>query len=333
MTAADTITVARSYGPVLTKRLAPGKVQACDNAKRFDLFTRTITGLGDLEELLRTLLSRPDCAVVRGGIADPARTRNVRRLLYASKESGEPASLIDAPRYWLALDFDALPVPPALDLTDLIECGKLARAVLPAAFHAATCLVQATGQHTINGAHLRLWFWLTRATSDFELKVWLRAAPVDHSLFNPAQLVYTAGPLFTDGLADPLPERLAVLFGADDVVAVPDPAVLRPRPSRPPPPPSGHVHASGHTSMALMTVATSVLRAPVGQRHKTLVLGARRLAELETAGLLAPAETETLLIKAARGCGLALERDLEDEVARILAWARRTTEGDYDAAC
>jgi hypothetical protein len=123
-------------------------------------------------------------------------------------------------------------------------------------------------------------------------------------------------------MTDPLRERLAVLFGTVDVVAVPDPAALRPRPFRPPP--ADHVRASGHASMVLMTVAASVLRAPVGQRHKTLIIGARRLAELETAGLLAPAETETLLIKAARGSGLALERDLNDEVGRILAWARRT---------
>jgi hypothetical protein len=327
----DTLTVARCRPPlVLTKRIGPGSVQPCDNAKRFDLFGRPIDGLGELEELLRVLLSRPDCAVVRGRIADPARVRSVRRLLYGDPKTGEPPTLLEISRCWLALDFDALPVPARSDLTDLTECGRRARRLLPDAFHNVTCLVQATARHAVHGAHLRLWFWLARTAVGSELKIWLKAAPVDHSLFNAAQLVYTAAPLLTGGLVDPLRERLVVLFGANDVVTVPDPAVLRPRSSRPPPP-ADHVRASGHVSMVLMTVATSVLRAPVGQRHKTLVIGARRLAELEQAGLVDTAETETLLIKAARGAGLGLERGLEDEVARIVAWARRTAEGAHDA--
>jgi hypothetical protein len=327
----DTITIARSYGPVLTKRIGSGTVQACDSAKHFDLFTRTVTGLGDVEELLQILLARPDCAIVRGQIADPIRVRGVRRLLHADPQTREPASLSEAPRCWLALDYDNLPTPGGFDLTDLSECARLARVRLPAAFHRATCVVQATGQHAVNGAHLRLWFWLSRAAANLELKTWLKSAPVDHSLFNGAQLVYTAAPLFIGGMVDPVPERLAVLFGAEDVVTVPDPAVLQPPPRHfHPPPPPGHVRASGHAGMVLMTVAASVLRAPVGQRHKTLVLGARRLAELEMAGLVGPDETELLLTKAARGCGLALERDLQNEVDRIFVWARRSGGNDAE---
>jgi hypothetical protein len=178
----DTVTIVRSYGPRLAKRITPGGVEPYDNAKRVDLFERRIGGLADLEELLRQLEGRPDCAVVRGAVADRARIRGVRRLLYPDLKTGEQPTLAERPRHWLPLDFDALPVPPELDVTDLVACGRLARSLLPAAFHAATCLIQATGQHAVNGVHLRLWFWLARASADIELRIWLKTAPVDHSL-------------------------------------------------------------------------------------------------------------------------------------------------------
>jgi hypothetical protein len=332
----DAITIVRSYGPRLAKHVMPSRIAGYDNAKRVDLFERGLDGLGDLEELLRhSLAARPDCAVVRGAIADPAHTRRVRRLLYADPQIGEAPTLVERARYWLALDIDSLPGPSGLDPADLVACAKHVAGVLPAAFHNVSLVVQATASHLIDAAlHLRLWFWLSRPTTGAELKFWLRSSPVDAAVFGAAQLIYTAAPLFASGAVDPLPSRLAVLFGAHEEVAVPDPAALvPPPPSRPrPPPPPGDPCAASYAAGALAAIAARVLRAPRGTRHDTIILAARRLAELEHARLVTAEEVEQLLVAAARGAGLEADgRDAEREVGAILAWARRScmsTEGE-----
>lgn len=306
-----------------------GVIDGYDDCKTVDLYDMSVDGLGGLEELLRELQSRWDCAVMRAGIADPARTRGVRRLLHPDTESGEPPSLVDRPRSWLALDVDGLAAPPDCDVSDLLACAGVACTKLPAAFHHATILVQATGSHGIKpGLCLRLWGWLSRGVPGAELKAWLKRAPVDPSVFNACQLIYTATPLFADGVRDPLPERLAVRFGANETVAVPDAALLQPvrRSSRPPlPPPSGDVRASAYAANVLAQLAAHIMTAPVGTRHLTIVVASRRLAELEAAGLLAAAETEDLLVRAAKGAGIGDDgRDVAKEVAGILRWARRS---------
>jgi hypothetical protein len=84
-------------------------------------------------------------------------------------------------------------------------------------------------------------------------------------------------------------------------------------------------------------IASAVMRAPVGKRHHTIVVGARRLAELELHGLVLPAETEELLVRAARSCRLDEDRNAEDEIRKIVTWARRSClvdhQGGIDVAC
>jgi hypothetical protein len=327
----DAVTIVRCRpGLLLAKRITPDGIRSYDNAKHVDLLSRQVDGLGDLGELLRLLAPRPRLAVVRGEIIDPGHTRNVRRLLYADRDTGEPASLKPVPRLWLALDIDGIPAPSGLDITDLIACAKVAAARLPSAFHQTSLIVQPTASHGIApGLRLRLWCWLSRPTSDSELKFWLKAAPVDQSVFGASQLIYTGSPVFESGAADPLPERLAVLFGQVDAVAVPDPVALQPPVQRnyPPPLAASDGRADGYARNTMAFVAGAVMRAPVGKRHDTIVVGARRLAELERHGLVLPAETEELLVRAARGCRLDQDRGeaaSEDEIRKIIAWARRS---------
>jgi hypothetical protein len=323
MTDSDTVTIVRSYGPRLAKRITPAGIEGYDNCKRVDLFERRIDGLADLEELLQQLAARPDCAVVRGAVADSARVRNVRRLLYADSKTGDPASLIETPRCWLALDLDGLSRPFGLDPTDLVACAKHAATVLPVSFRDVCLLVQATASHgSEHGLHLRLWCWLDRPVSGAELKFWLRSSPVDPAVFGAAQLVYTACPLFA-GVADPLPSRLGVLFAAREEAAVPEPAALIPPPRKPAAQPDP-VHASTYAMTMLSALAARILSAPRGSRHDTLILAARRLAELERQRLVTPEETNDLLLRAAKGAGLDDDRpDYQREVEAILQWARR----------
>ncbi|MCK8788241.1 hypothetical protein M0638_28220, partial [Roseomonas sp. NAR14] len=111
-----------------------------------------------LAALLHDLAGRRSCAIVRGAIADPARTRGVRRLVHADPKTGDAPTLRDVPRAWIALDLDGMPLPAGTDPRDLAACGAIARATLPAAFREAACLVGATASHGLkSGARLRLW--------------------------------------------------------------------------------------------------------------------------------------------------------------------------------
>jgi hypothetical protein len=75
----------------------------------------------------------------------------------------------------------------------------------------------------------------------------------------------------------------------------------------------------------LASLAVRILMAPCGSRHDTIILAARRLAELEHQGLITPEETNDLLLRAAKGAGLDDDRpDYQREVEAILRWARRT---------
>ena len=227
------ITLATARGRRLCKtRHAGGTVDDYDAARTFDLATIQAPNLATLAGLLHGLAGRRDTCVLRGAIREETRARGVRRLLYPDPDTGDAPTLAEAPRAWLALDLDGLPLPAGADSHDLHLCGDLARAALPVAFHAAACIVAATAGHGFkDGARLRLWFLLGRALSGAECKRWLRDAPVDLSVFGAAQPIYTAAPLFR-GMADPLPVRLVMLDGAARVLP-PSPAALAPPPRRP----------------------------------------------------------------------------------------------------
>jgi hypothetical protein len=69
---------------------------------------------------------------------------------------------------------------------------------------------------------------LDRGVVFAEAKRWLAGTPIDPCTLRPIQVTYTAAPLFHDGLVDPLGERLGVLDGEHELVAVPDIHVQQP---------------------------------------------------------------------------------------------------------
>ena len=108
-----------------------------------------------------------------------------------------------------------VPLNESVAATDISACARVAVDFLPAEFSGARCIAQATAGHGIKtGIRLRLWFWLSRLTTGDELRVWLKGSPADPAVFRPAQLIYTAAPLFED-MAAPLSARLAMLAGAE----------------------------------------------------------------------------------------------------------------------
>jgi putative DNA primase/helicase len=131
---ADTATILQARHRRLAKTWrADGSCEGYDAAKHFDLHAVPLDGLDALEALLRDLGPRWDCAMVRGGIADPAWATNVRRLVHPDPETGEAATLREMPHHWLALDVDGVPLPDNVDRLDLAACAGAVLPLLPAA--------------------------------------------------------------------------------------------------------------------------------------------------------------------------------------------------------
>jgi hypothetical protein len=320
MTPADeahTVTLATAPDRDLSKqRHANGTVRDYDRPYLFNLASAGVNNIAELEALLRDLLSRADTCVLRGRVLDPARTRGVRRLVHP-RVGAEP-TMADAARSWIALDIDGLPLPADTDPRDLMRCGETARALLPAAFRGAACIVFATAGHGFKaGARLRLWFLLSSPLSGVDCRQWLRDYPADPSVFGAVQPIYTAAPTFI-GMPDPLPSRLVMLDGAERV-STPSPAILaRPRVIlRPAAGLKAGAAGAGHYALrALARAYVAIAGAQVGQRHPTAVSEAWALSRLVVCGLLSFGEMARTLDAALQEAGKP-----EGEGAAIAAWA------------
>lgn len=226
----------------------------------------------------------------------------VRRLLHPDPETGDAPTLREVPRRWVAVDLDSVAMPAGTDPRDLAACARIVRHALPHGFRDAAAIVTATASHGIKpGARLRWWAWLSRPVTRAELDVWFQGCPVDLCTFRPAQPIYTAAPLFDPGAPDPLPERLALVTGAHDVVPVPAPATVRPAPRMMPtlPARAGAGDAAGRFPVLVRTVRAS----SDGERHYRLFWGACRAGEMVAAGSIG-AETATAeLVRAAMDAG------------------------------
>jgi hypothetical protein len=314
----DTVTVIRARrGKRLAKTVhADGVVTDYDAAYTYDLVPVPVANLGAVAALLADLMPRQDCAAVRGVPVDPTRSMNVRRLAYADRNTGDPATLEPTSHRWLALDMDHVDRPDAVPAHDLMACARLAVSHLPAAFEGAEAVIQATASHGIKpGCRLRLWYWLDRPTTDAEATRWLRRYPVDLSVFRTVQPIYTAAPHFLD-CTDHLPARLAMRPG-QPTVAVPPPASLAAPPRRRsvPLPSPGDSRGARYAFAALTHAATRIQRTGEGGRHAQILAEARALGRFIEAGLLTINDVQTVLY----GAGAAAGKP-EREVSLTVAW-------------
>jgi len=317
------LTVVRARGRRLCKVIRlDGEVIGYDRARRVDLHPLDLLDLDALHALLRRLGDRRDCCILRGAAADPAQVRGVRRLLHDDAETGDHATLREAPRRWLALDLDSVPLPAGTDLHDLAGCARAVLPLLPAPFRRAAVIATATASHGIApGARLRLWFWCDRPLTGAECKRWLAGAPVDRSVFGAAQPIYTARPVFI-GRGDPLPHRLVRLDG-EPLVRAPSAAALAP-----PPPAAAQAAQSGRNTLGrVAALIRTVHAAPEGQRHPTLFWAACRAGELVALGAIGSQAAAAALVQAAMDGGGKDQRKAEatarDGIARGMGEARR----------
>jgi hypothetical protein len=312
---ADVVTVIRSrYLPLAKRTYADGRIEQYANARTFDLFEHIVPDLDALHELLVCLQSRPDCAVVFGGILDRSRVQCVRRLAYPDPENGDEPTLIPIPHRWCALDLDKVPRPENLPAFDLLACALFAIRCLPISFHGVRCIVQATASHGIKpGCRLRLWYWLNRLTTGDELAYWLQDVPLDLCTFRAAQPIYTASPIFIDR-TDHLPTR---------IVAVPGTAAVQvPSVEVPPAPNSTSTSPSAFRAVSdaeiepfIDRVLNRLRNAPDGAKHDTLRKCARLLGGIQMQAGLSDSDIIARLVDALPSSAIDLR-----SAARTAAW-------------
>lgn len=315
------MTVLHSRGRRLAKFIdSDGNVSNYDAARTFDMREASFSDLAELRDLLSELSERRDCCAVRGGIADPARTRGVRRLLHA--DGDDPATLVDVPRSWLALDIDGLAVPDYIDRRSVFECSMAVVNALPPAFRGAGFVAQASASFGRKpGAHLRLWLLLARAIDGSEASRWLALvrkslASVDPACARPAQIIYTASPIF-EGADDPIKTRIELFPGG--AAPVPTPAELAPPPPPPPRPlPAIGTHVGANYARgALINAAARIMGAPEGTRHRTILAEARSLRRLIAAGAISEGHATSVIQGAAAAAGKNDPREIDG----LMTWA------------
>ena len=223
---ADTITMLRSFGGVLTKRIwmrgASYHVEPFSAGTWYSVRSMPIASFAEAAAALEEASRDPKSAIVRGALLPSVDPHRCRRLSDRARH-GEAVTFAPAARRWIALDVDGVPEPDCMTFAAEPEAAvEHVLGLLPPEFADASCWWQATGSAGIKpGIRCRLWFWLGRPVSDAEAKGWLRGYPVDPSLYSPVTPHYTAAPILAPGVRDPMIRRSGIRQGLADTVEVP----------------------------------------------------------------------------------------------------------------
>ena len=221
----------RAAKKIVGKRDGSRETFAYDRVQHW-LFRPAEIGNPDrLAAFLRQLAARPDLMLVMGaprqGLdlsqpqlrrwADPDPTRN---------------TLVDVPRAWVAIDVDGYRVPDGWGLAERLAdaAAAIRDDALGDGFAGAACVAAATASTGLVGADTakcRLFFSLNRPHPIADLYRWARGAqiaglPVDPSVMQAGQPIYTARPLFAGALTGPVPPalRAIALPGRGDGIAL-----------------------------------------------------------------------------------------------------------------
>ena len=186
-------------------------------------YTHATGPAGDIEELAETLLrfSTHNSFAIRGTVRPDAALLINRRI-----KAGDRPDIIDTPSPVVAIDLDQEEAPADLDTDDILAVGDYLRGRLPPECAGISCVVQLSAGYGLwrwkPGPRLlkaRLWFLNQTPLSSAELRRWFNVqnaaggyAQMDAAVAGANQPIYTAAPLF-EGMADPVPQRLALLLG------------------------------------------------------------------------------------------------------------------------
>ena len=228
------VTVLRTLGPILAKLIkADGSAELYGRAKRFHVAESDVGNIEQLSALLTKLEPETTCCIVRAGLDESVDTeRPIHRRLKRHAGDGNDHPLIDIAQPWLMIDIDKLPLPEGMDVViSPLDAVQYAISQLPPEFHNVSAYWHLSGsaglklRHTIS---VHLYYWLEEPLTCYALKIWAKdynehrcEKLIDTALFNPAQIHYTANPVFDDVGMDPfLHKRSGTLTGAANAVDV-----------------------------------------------------------------------------------------------------------------
>jgi hypothetical protein len=229
----DFVTILTHSSLPLAKRWMPdGSVTPYGEGKHFKTQERPLDSIADLSALLSKLEKAPRSCVIRGKYRGEEFSK-------ATEPEHKPGLALrrlgvhdDAPHHWLLIDVDNF-VPIGADPV-LEPIAAIAEYIgtLPEEFRSASYHWQLSNSAGLpkNRGTLKahLWFWSETPYTSARLKAWAEVyeIEIDKSLFGAVQPHYTAAPIFTDGVADPVPARSGFVAGATDSVPLLIPADL-----------------------------------------------------------------------------------------------------------
>ena len=305
------------------------------NAARYRPFSEPVADIDDLFAALQkhSPLNR---FAVRGSVRPGAMTPINRRLV------GDHPDIIDTPSPVVAVDLDCEVAPGDFDPTDIMAVGDYLRGRMPAALRDVSCVIQLSAGYGLGKwkpgptfLKARLWFLNDEALDGPALRRWFRVmnaagdcAAMDSAVATANQPIYTAAPLF-EGMADPVPVRLALLLSGQDVAAI-----------RPPAAPERVVYApgavGGRCPARLSLLVQSINRAAEQglPRHPAINNAAFTAGRMVAGGAFTADEALAMLLPAATATGSAgAERAIHDGLAAgmnaapILIGAARIDDG------
>lgn len=203
------VTVALALGgKQLNKTIfADGRIIDFKNAYHYKFFSKEIECLDDLCQLVRYLLHRPKCCLLRGVAKDDTLPKQ-RRLLYDDKVKGDPATIIEQEQNWYALDVDNYDKCSG-DLKQ--DAQKMLLALGLSGVQAFAIPSASYLSERKPGINIRLFLWNSARISCLSLKKHFTSV-VDSALFSPIQAIYVARPTFI-GMADPCSDLVAWIPG------------------------------------------------------------------------------------------------------------------------
>jgi len=241
MTTPDSLTVlTTATGKSATKQFSLQKDgtiknRSYGNETYFAVTSVPIKDINSLAHELDKLTRNSRSFVIRGEPLPGTNRARTRRLALSDRKTGEPATFEDQPRHWFSIDVDHIACPVVIDpVEDPEGAVEYVIGLLPPELHDGTCYWQFSSSQSVKGTvtldapdslSLHLWFWSAEPLDNAALTRWALAANavagyklIGPEFFRTVQAHYTAAPLFSAPLKDPLARRSGLRRGLDDAV-------------------------------------------------------------------------------------------------------------------
>lgn len=245
---ANQLTALNSVNVPLAKAwLADGTIAARANARQFRTRNFDAANVTGLAYVLESIKDNPTFAVVRGEFVgqEKASVNDAGKGMGYGLVRRNSANFVDVPRSYLMLDIDGFVPTHADPVTQVEDALKELFALHLPAFMGVSYYWQLSGSagHPKHAGVLKVHVWamLSKPRTCAELQAWAKSLPagiLDPSVYQSAQLLYTAAPTFEPGVVDPVVKRTGTFHGAREAVELEiDQAVLalaRPQGNREP---------------------------------------------------------------------------------------------------